>query len=334
MIRRPPRSTLFPYTTLFRSPGDNGRIAFRRFLNAERTWGAVFTIRPDGRGEIQVTHPPEGFVDRNPDVSPDGTRIVFERQGVACGPACNTREIWVADADGGHAGALTPTPPGTDCDGTVCDHSPAWSPDGRFVTFGRDAGPFGADGLVERLALYIMRADGSGIRRLTQKTLPATGEDIEPQFSPDGAKLVFQRTNVRGAQPDGGVALWVLNLRTGREHRITPFDLRAGDTPDWSPDGSRILFHDNLEVPGAPANLWTVHPDGTDLTQLTFLTGDRQYLGSSWSPDGRSIAAGRRPATGGNADVFILDASGRHPRNLTRSPQYDSYPDWGPAPRS
>src|SRR3712207_7091882 len=24
MIRRPPRSTLFPYTTLFRSPGDGG----------------------------------------------------------------------------------------------------------------------------------------------------------------------------------------------------------------------------------------------------------------------------------------------------------------------
>src|SRR2546426_7571556 len=24
MIRRPPRSTLFPYTTLFRSPGDDG----------------------------------------------------------------------------------------------------------------------------------------------------------------------------------------------------------------------------------------------------------------------------------------------------------------------
>src|SRR5438445_11133704 len=25
MIRRPPRSTLFPYTTLFRSPGEGGR---------------------------------------------------------------------------------------------------------------------------------------------------------------------------------------------------------------------------------------------------------------------------------------------------------------------
>src|SRR2546430_4376851 len=29
MIRRPPRSTLFPYTTLFRSPGNGGRGAPR-----------------------------------------------------------------------------------------------------------------------------------------------------------------------------------------------------------------------------------------------------------------------------------------------------------------
>src|SRR2546422_4470431 len=30
MIRRPPRSTLFPYTTLFRSPGDEGAGERRR----------------------------------------------------------------------------------------------------------------------------------------------------------------------------------------------------------------------------------------------------------------------------------------------------------------
>ena len=60
----------------------NGRIAFRRFLNEERTWGAVFTIRPDGTRERQVTFPPEGFVDRNPDVSPDGRRIAFQREQI------------------------------------------------------------------------------------------------------------------------------------------------------------------------------------------------------------------------------------------------------------
>ena len=52
--------------------GDNGRIAFRRFLDEERSTGAVFTINPNGTDERQITHPPAGFVDRNPDVSPDG----------------------------------------------------------------------------------------------------------------------------------------------------------------------------------------------------------------------------------------------------------------------
>jgi len=62
-------------------PSHNGDIAFRRFLNEDRTWGAVFTVHPDGSGERQVTHPPEGFVDRDPDVSPDGRSIVFQREG-------------------------------------------------------------------------------------------------------------------------------------------------------------------------------------------------------------------------------------------------------------
>jgi TolB protein len=315
-------------------PGDNGRIAFRRFLNQERTWGAVFTIRPDGRGERQVTHPPQGFVDRNPDVSPDGRRIVFQREGVACDPACISQDIYVVNVDGTGLKKLTRNRPGTDCDtGAFCDHSPAWSPDGRWIAFARETGPF-VDDLVQNFGLFVMTAHGGHLRRLTQKASPALGEDGEPQWSPDGERIVFERFNVRGALPDGSVALWVLDLPTGTERRITPFNLEAGDTPDWSPDGSKILFHDNhLNVPGLPANLWTVRPDGTHLTQLTSLTGNRQYLGSSWSPDGRKIVAGRRPETAGNADIFVLHADGTHPRNITNSTLYDSYPDWGPLTR-
>src|SRR3712207_9059369 len=36
MIRRPPRSTLFPYTTLFRSEGDPAAIGFPRGLTGPR----------------------------------------------------------------------------------------------------------------------------------------------------------------------------------------------------------------------------------------------------------------------------------------------------------
>src|SRR3989475_5032432 len=43
MIRRPPRSTLFPYTTLFRSPSAVGRStdARDRFLREARAAGAL-----------------------------------------------------------------------------------------------------------------------------------------------------------------------------------------------------------------------------------------------------------------------------------------------------
>src|SRR5438874_9903188 len=41
MIRRPPRSTLFPYTTLFRSLGDDAPTAFRIPEHPfNRHWGA------------------------------------------------------------------------------------------------------------------------------------------------------------------------------------------------------------------------------------------------------------------------------------------------------
>src|SRR2546422_3087782 len=36
MIRRPPRSTLFPYTTLFRSQDDAGRLAAQQAARANR----------------------------------------------------------------------------------------------------------------------------------------------------------------------------------------------------------------------------------------------------------------------------------------------------------
>ena len=313
-------------------PGENGRIAFRRFLNTEMTWGAVFTIKPDGTGERQVTFPDQGYVDRNPDVSPDGRRIVFEREGVDCGPACIYDEVFVVSADGSNLTQLTHNPPGTACEsGGYCNGSPAWSPDGTQIAFNRASGVVEGD-LITNVGIYVMDADGSDVRQITQTASPALGEDSDPQWSPNGRKIVFQRWNVRGAQPHGGVALWTVNVVTGREHRVTPWWLRAGDTPDWSPDGRRILFHSNLDGPSdVSANLYTIRPNGSQLQQLTFLSGGGvNVLGSSYSPDGTRIVFARRPATDGAADVFVMGVD--HTRQITRTSLYDSYPDWGPRP--
>jgi Tol biopolymer transport system component len=294
----------------------------------------VFTARPDGTHEFQVTHPASAFVDRNPDVSPDGRRIVFQREG----PTMS--DIFVVNSDGTDLRQLTNTAfPDGNClpDSGECNGSPAWSPDGRRIAFSRAFGPV-VDDLVEVQALFVMRADGTHVRQLTQRHPPATGatgEDSEPQFSPDGTRVLFQRHNARTAQPEGAAALWILDLRTRDQRRITPYGLQAGDTPDWSPDGKKILFHDNIDTPDANANLYTIRPDGSHLTQLTFLDdGFSRYLGSSFSPDGRWITVGKRPSTGGpdlnTADVVIMRANGTGERLVTQTELYDSYPDWGP----
>src|SRR3712207_8359349 len=53
MIRRPPRSTLFPYTTLFRSLGGDGGVVGRLQLPDERRAGPHVGAR---RVEAQVGH--------------------------------------------------------------------------------------------------------------------------------------------------------------------------------------------------------------------------------------------------------------------------------------
>lgn len=67
----------------FTPPEKNGRIAFARYAEGqpggEPSGGAIFTIGTNGREERRVTRPPAGACDTQPDCSPDGSRIVFER---------------------------------------------------------------------------------------------------------------------------------------------------------------------------------------------------------------------------------------------------------------
>src|SRR2546428_7485587 len=51
MIRRPPRSTLFPYTTLFRSPNPYQTIVGWAKLPDGRTWGSTSAVEIDKDGK-------------------------------------------------------------------------------------------------------------------------------------------------------------------------------------------------------------------------------------------------------------------------------------------
>src|SRR2546426_7367554 len=62
MIRRPPRSTLFPYTTLFRSPHHAGEHLFRE-LEHHLVIGVRFV--PLGHRELGIVKPRHALVPRS-----------------------------------------------------------------------------------------------------------------------------------------------------------------------------------------------------------------------------------------------------------------------------
>src|SRR3712207_8798698 len=77
MIRRPPRSTLFPYTTLFRSGGQRMRIV----INDEEVEKAVISLLkhiPDNK--ILIDH----FLDRCQERSEEHTSELQSRQYLVC----------------------------------------------------------------------------------------------------------------------------------------------------------------------------------------------------------------------------------------------------------
>ena len=311
-------------------PGKNGQIAFTRFASGvrggEANGGAIFTIGTDGRAERQVTRPPAGVSDVQPDWSPDGSRIVFQRE-------FNDKpyETWTVRPDGSDAQSIeVACPPGIPATQICEENQPAWSPDGKRLAFSWAYGTLKrirGEEWIEVSAITVMNADGRNVKQLTQLRRPTSSEDSQPVWSPDGKRIAFVRLNST-AKPVDGKAIFVVNGDGTGLRRVTPWRLNAGDHPDWSPDGRTILFRSPSEAVFG-SNLFTVRPDGTGLKQLTHVGRTVEVLSSSYSPDGKSIVFSRS-GTGGLPDLFIMRSDGTKIRQLTRTTRWDSAPDWGP----
>ena len=297
------------------APGHNGRIAFRRFLDPDRTHGAIFTINPDGSAERQASNPPADASDDFPDVAADSSVIAFQR----CRDFC---QVVVARLDGSGAHPVGPgcgagqAPP-------ACIHSyyVALSPDVKRIAFIGAWGDIEGDAIAHQ-DIFTMRVDGSHVRRVTASPLRGTVYG-EPQWSPDGRRLVFVRY-----EEDGNQALVTADADGRHQRRVTPWSLHAGDGPDWSPDGSRILFRSPENDDFLNSNLFTIRADGHGLRQITHVAPDTKLYSASFSPDGTQITFGML-GIGGLADIYRMRADGSAIAPVTRTPFHDSAPDWG-----
>jgi Tol biopolymer transport system component len=307
------------------SPGKNGGIAFKRYLDGGRSRGAIFTVDASGQGERQVTRPQAGVVDDQPDWSPDGSLLVFERSG-------SPYAIYTVKPDGSDLTRLSPpcsaSGPGVE---TTCEDGEGASflPDGKRVVYTRSTGKvrhFPGEDYIQHSDIVVRDVNGTNLRVLI-RSRPYGGDYAQAHFSPDGSRLVYVRENSPLTKPAGAHALFVARANGSGQRQLTPWPLDAGDNPDWSPDGKLILFRSH--VGGAEqSQIDVVRPGGSGLRPLTHVKPGTTVLSYSFSPDGKWITFAKS-GRGGEPDIFVMRANGTEIRPVTRSALWDSAPDWG-----
>ena len=301
-----------------------GRIAFRRYLDASQTRGAIFTIDPDGSDERQLTEPPPGTGDDNPDWSPDGKRIAFER--CAEGEPCR---VFTVAADGGE-----PQEVKARCElSSICDlATPAWTPDGRLLVTlaqGRErVDPGTGEKWIQQSSIELLDPD-TGRQRTILERRNWTGDAGTPAISPDGRTVIYRRWNSWRSKPPEGQGLFAVDFDGSHNRRVVPWELGGGDHAGFAPDGT-ILFRSYENDEAKQSDYWTVRPDGSDLTQLTHYKDGTIVRSTSYSPDGEWIVHATN-GVDGQADVFVMRADGSDNQPVTRTKLWDSAPDWGPA---
>jgi TolB protein len=308
-------------------PGKNGGIAFKRYLDSGRSTGAIFTIDTSGKVERQITKPEPGAVDDQPDWSPDGSLLVFHR----CAPNLPCL-IYTVKPDGSDLSRLSPpcSAPGQDNAATQCEdgESASFLPDGRVV-YTRATGKVrhlpGWD-QIQHSDIVVRDANGANPRVLV-RSRPYEGDYLGTQFSPDGSRFVYVRSNSPLAKPARGHALFVVRADGSRQRQLTPWALDAGDSPDWSPNGKLILFRSN-QGGAKQSQIYVVRPDGNGLRPLTRFKQGTTVLSYSFSPDGNWITFAKS-GRGGEPDIFVMRVNGTGIRPVKQTTLWDSAPDWG-----
>ncbi len=227
---------------------DGSTIAIRDWSNAR---GHIYIVNADGTGLAQATSG-EG-AEFTPAWSPDGTHIALTATGQAGSPP----GIFILDIATGEMHPITANPYAG-----YLDKEPDYSPDGEQIVFVRDRQLVEAGGSKDLAALFVVNADGSGLRQLT----PWEAAVGTPSWSPDGSTIVF-RGGIVAPPPSGPSHVFVIGA-DGRGMRQLTFGSKAMSFwPSWAPDGGRIIFTRFVFATG-PFELRTMNPDGSQAAPI------------------------------------------------------------------
>ena len=217
--------------------------------------------------------------------------------------SCDTKfascEIFVINADGSQVFRMT--------NNNIDECCPDWSPDGSKLAFVQGSGREGE--------IWVMAADGSHPANLTNNN----AEDCCLAWSPDGSKIAF-------VSDRDSFGIYVMDADGSNPIRLARTNHYF--SPAWSPDGTRIAFlvSDFSVFPSVSA-VNVINADGSNLIQMT-ATGDIPIGQFAWSPDGTKIAYTSCKLNFDSCEIYVVNADGSNPTNLTNSEASDRFPVW------
>jgi Tol biopolymer transport system component len=283
-------------------PGKSGDIVFTS--RGHCADAAIVRVRPDGTGLTPLTCEPILHVySQYPAWSADGKKIVFQNDADDADEF--GRDLWVMAANGRNRVNITNTP-------NVDEWQPAWFPSGKKIAYRRNNG-------IEVATL--------GETGKVTKTTRLTSDGANPAASPNGKRVAF------GSDRDGDAEIYVMrtDAREGPNNRpvkLTDNATYHDSQPDWSPDGSRIVYVSYRNSNNGD-DIFVMRADGRGKKKnLTRSPAREQY--PAFSPDGKYIVF--TSDRGGDQEIWKVRLDGTGLTQVTSDGLDNHQPDWQPRP--
>lgn len=237
-------------------------------------------------------------------------------------------QIYLMNGDGTNVRRIT--------NNKFADNFPTLSPDGSKIVFDSNRLRTEAEP-INTSHLFLMNTDG------TEQTLLARGGS--PTWSPDGKKIAFHSSASGTGLPTkpfpGAVTidsdLFVMNVndvlkKAALPKNITNSPEAIDEDPDWSPNGSKIVFTSHLvaddKLDSATAEIYVIKPDGKGKRERLTNNAEEERA-PQWSPDGKRILYLCRKG-GDDFEICVMNADGTGQIQLTDNTVADLTSSWSP----